>query len=281
MTKIAILGGGSWGTALSIVLSRSHKPHEISLWMRDPTLANSSQQSRENKFVPSGMPIPAARRHHHDLATGITKVRHHRRSHAFRVCAALFIPKHCRFRKTTSHCFRQRHQRPGALDALRMSEVVPKSPLANRSPLRSIRGAFRPVLRPGSRARRPYCRCGRHPKLDSRVRKPRSGARKSLADYIQAEFAGPSFRLYTNDDVVGVELAGAMKNVMAIAAGTCQGLGLGTNAIAALITRGLAEMSRLAMALGARAETLSGLAGLRRSGADLHRRVEPQSPTRN
>jgi glycerol-3-phosphate dehydrogenase (NAD(P)+) len=83
-----------------------------------------------------------------------------------------------------------------------------------------------------------------------------------VADYIQAEFAGPSFRLYTNDDVVGVELAGAMKNVMAIAAGACQGLGLGTNAIAALITRGLAEMARLALALGARAETLSGLAGL-------------------
>jgi glycerol-3-phosphate dehydrogenase (NAD(P)+) len=85
---------------------------------------------------------------------------------------------------------------------------------------------------------------------------------ESVADYIQAEFAGPSFRLYTNDDVVGVELAGAMKNVMAIAAGACQGLGLGTNAIAALITRGLAEMARLGMAVGARYETLSGLAGL-------------------
>jgi glycerol-3-phosphate dehydrogenase (NAD(P)+) len=84
----------------------------------------------------------------------------------------------------------------------------------------------------------------------------------ALPDYLQAEFATPSFRVYTNDDVVGVELAGATKNVVAIAAGACQGLGLGANAIAALITRGLAEMSRLAMALGARAETLSGLAGL-------------------
>jgi glycerol-3-phosphate dehydrogenase (NAD(P)+) len=90
--------------------------------------------------------------------------------------------------------------------------------------------------------------------------KTHEGAR--LTDHIQAEFATPSFRVYTNDDVVGVELAGAMKNVIAIAAGACQGLGLGANAIAALITRGLTEMSRLAMALGARAETLSGLAGL-------------------
>jgi glycerol-3-phosphate dehydrogenase (NAD(P)+) len=79
---------------------------------------------------------------------------------------------------------------------------------------------------------------------------------------LQEEFSGPNFRLYTNDDVLGVELAGAMKNVMAIAAGACQGLGLGSNALAALITRGLAEMTRLAVALGARPETLSGLAGL-------------------
>src|SRR3989449_5975807 len=84
----------------------------------------------------------------------------------------------------------------------------------------------------------------------------------ALATELQEEFAGPNFRLYTNDDVLGVELAGAMKNVMAIAAGACQGLGLGSNALAALITRGLAEMTRLAVALGARPETLSGLAGL-------------------
>jgi glycerol-3-phosphate dehydrogenase (NAD(P)+) len=83
-----------------------------------------------------------------------------------------------------------------------------------------------------------------------------------LADELQEELSGPSFRLYTNDDVLGVELAGAMKNVMAIAAGACQGLGLGSNPLAALITRGLAEMTRLAVALGARRETLSGLAGL-------------------
>jgi len=84
----------------------------------------------------------------------------------------------------------------------------------------------------------------------------------AMAMRLQEELAGPSFRLYTNDDVLGVELAGAMKNVMAIAAGACQGLGLGSNPLAALITRGLAEMSRLAVALGARQETLSGLAGL-------------------
>jgi glycerol-3-phosphate dehydrogenase (NAD(P)+) len=84
----------------------------------------------------------------------------------------------------------------------------------------------------------------------------------AVASWLQEELSGPSFRLYTNDDVLGVELAGAMKNVMAIAAGACQGLGLGSNPLAALITRGLAEMMRLAAALGARPETLGGLAGL-------------------
>jgi glycerol-3-phosphate dehydrogenase (NAD(P)+) len=84
----------------------------------------------------------------------------------------------------------------------------------------------------------------------------------ALAGELQDEFAAPNFRVYTNNDVLGVELAGAMKNVIAIAAGVCQGLGLGANPLAALITRGLAEMSRLAAALGAQSETLTGLAGL-------------------
>jgi glycerol-3-phosphate dehydrogenase (NAD(P)+) len=84
----------------------------------------------------------------------------------------------------------------------------------------------------------------------------------ALVAFLQDEFSGPAFRLYTNDDVLGVELAGAMKNVMAIAAGACQGLGLGANSLAALITRGLSEMTRLAVALGGKPETLSGLAGM-------------------
>lgn len=83
-----------------------------------------------------------------------------------------------------------------------------------------------------------------------------------LASEIQEEFSGPRFRLYTNDDVIGTEIAGAVKNVIAIAAGICTGLELGTNAVAALVTRGLAEMTRLAVALGGRRETLSGLAGV-------------------
>jgi glycerol-3-phosphate dehydrogenase (NAD(P)+) len=83
-----------------------------------------------------------------------------------------------------------------------------------------------------------------------------------LAETIQREFGDPSFRVYTNTDVTGVELGGALKNIIAIAAGVCDGLGLGHNSIAALITRGLAEITRLVVACGGRQETMAGLAGL-------------------
>jgi glycerol-3-phosphate dehydrogenase (NAD(P)+) len=83
-----------------------------------------------------------------------------------------------------------------------------------------------------------------------------------VAAEIQREFSGSTLRLYTNDDIVGVELGGAVKNVIALAAGVCAGLGLGANTIAALITRGLSEMTRLAIAMGGRGDTLAGLAGL-------------------
>jgi glycerol-3-phosphate dehydrogenase (NAD(P)+) len=83
-----------------------------------------------------------------------------------------------------------------------------------------------------------------------------------LTEIVQREFSDPRFRLYTNDDVIGVELGGALKNIIAIAAGVCAGVELGHNSIAALITRGLAEMTRLVVACGGRQETMSGLAGL-------------------
>lgn len=89
-----------------------------------------------------------------------------------------------------------------------------------------------------------------------------ASANAPIAAEVQEEFSGPAFRLYTNDDVIGTEIAGAVKNVIAIAAGVCTGLGLGTNAMAALVTRGLAEMTRLAVALGGRRDTIAGLAGV-------------------
>jgi len=89
-----------------------------------------------------------------------------------------------------------------------------------------------------------------------------ASADAAATEMVQSEFKGPSLRLYASDDVIGVEIGGSMKNVIAIAAGVVEGLGLGHNALAALITRGLAEVTRLACAVGGRRETLAGLSGL-------------------
>ena len=107
-----------------------------------------------------------------------------------------------------------------------------------------------------------------------------AGESPAVVESVMAQFRSPALRLYGSGDVVGVELGGALKNIIAIAAGVVEGLGLGHNALAALITRGLAELSRLAVALGAQRDTLAGPGRAWRSRADVHGRSEPQPPGR-
>jgi glycerol-3-phosphate dehydrogenase (NAD(P)+) len=245
MKKIAILGAGGWGTALAIVLSRSRKPHEISLWAHNAERAGAMRRDRENKTYLSGAKLPECIGIHSELEDALSGaqviVGAVPSAHARAVYASAmpFVAIGARFVSASKGLEPATH--------LRMSEVFAQVVTAKFAPriavisgpsfaLEAARGEPTAVV------------------LASRD--------AALAAELQEEFAGPNFRLYTNDDVLGVELAGAMKNVMAIAAGACQGLGLGSNALAALITRGLAEMARLAVALGARPETLSGLAGL-------------------
>ena len=258
MIKIAILGAGSWGTALSIVLCRSHKAHELSLWMRNPALTHTVNKTRVNELYLPACVIPTAVTITSDLAHALAKadiiVGAMPSAYARMVYsrALPFVEKSARvFVSATKGLEPSTHSRITEVLSQLLSEKFSPVPhiavLSGPSfALEAARGDPTAVVVASQ----------------SQQLTEDTGAIERVADYIQAEFAGPSFRLYTNDDVVGVELAGAMKNVMAIAAGACQGLGLGTNAIAALITRGLAEMARLALALGARAETLSGLAGL-------------------
>jgi glycerol-3-phosphate dehydrogenase (NAD(P)+) len=245
MTKIAILGGGGWGTALAIVLSRSRKRHEISLWVRNAGLAESIRRERENKTYLPGAKLPEAVRIHSQLEAALSGAQvilgavpsaHTRAVYAsalpFATSGASFVSASKGLEPSTH---------------LRMSEVIAQ--------LVSPRFAPRLAVISGPS----FAAEAARGEPTAVVLASRDAA---LASELQEQFAGPNFRLYTNNDVLGVELAGAMKNVMAIAAGACQGLGLGSNALAALITRGLAEMTRLAVALGARPETLSGLAGL-------------------
>jgi glycerol-3-phosphate dehydrogenase (NAD(P)+) len=245
MTKIAILGGGGWGTALAIVLLRSRRAHEISLWVRDAGLAELIHRERENKAYLPGSKLPDSVRVHSELRAALSGaqaiVGAMPSAHAREVYSAAlpFAATGASFVSASKGLEPRTH--------LRMSEVIGQ--------------VFSPKIAP-----RIAVISGPSFAAEAARGEPTAVVLASrdaaLAAELQEEFSGPSFRLYTNDDVVGVELAGAMKNVMAIAAGACQGLGLGSNALAALITRGLAEMARLAVALGARPETLSGLAGL-------------------
>ena len=245
MTKVAILGGGGWGTALAILLTRSRKPNEISLLVRNAELALAMQQNHENKVYLPGVPIPKSVRissHMNEAVSGAQIILGAMPSAHARAIYSAALPH---VADGASFVSASKGLESGT--HLRMSEVLLE--LTRKRPAPHIAVISGPSFA-----------------LEAARGEPTAvvvaSNDASLATMLQEQFAGPNFRLYTNDDVLGVELAGAMKNVMAIAAGACQGLGLGSNALAALITRGLAEMARLAGVLGARPETLSGLAGL-------------------
>src|SRR6266478_6532591 len=245
MTKIAILGAGGWGTALAIVLSRSRKTHEISLWVHNAGLAEAIRRDRENKTYLPGSKLPASLRVHPHLEAALSGAQvilgampsgHARAVYA---SALPFVTASASFVSASKGLEPSTH--------LRMTEVIAQV----------VSPKFVPRIAVIS---------GPSFAVEAARGEPTAVVLASqdvaLGAFLQEEFSGPTFRLYTNDDVLGVELAGAMKNVMAIAAGACQGLGLGANSVAALITRGLAEMARLVMALGGKPETLSGLAGM-------------------
>jgi glycerol-3-phosphate dehydrogenase (NAD(P)+) len=255
--KIAILGAGSWGTALAIVLTRSRQPHDISLWVHDPELAEFLRLERENRTYLPGQKVPAqvevtndpgAAMNGAQIVIGAVPAAYARKVYAFAKPhwnPEMIIVSATKGLEPISHARMSEviHDVLGDAAAARVAILSgPSFALeAARGEPTAVVVAGRPVLELTRVAGRHYA---------------------DPAGEVQSEFAGPAFRLYTNNDVLGVELAGAIKNVIAIAAGVCSGLGLGTNSLAALITRGLAEMTRLATRLGARPETMSGLAGL-------------------
>jgi glycerol-3-phosphate dehydrogenase (NAD(P)+) len=245
MSRIAILGGGSWGTGLSVVLGHSRRKHDIRVWVRDPSIAQSIRENLENQAYLAGVPIPACVQASTNLGevlreaqivVGVVPSAHARSVY---LQAVAHLSPEAAIVTATKGLEPATH--------LRMSEVIEQ--------VFSLKFIPRVAVLSGPSFA-----------LEAAKGEPTAVVLASkdrpLAAYLQEEFASSSFRLYTNDDVLGVEMAGAMKNVMAIAAGACQGLGLGANSLAALITRGLAEMTRLIVALGGKPETVSGLAGL-------------------
>jgi glycerol-3-phosphate dehydrogenase (NAD(P)+) len=243
--KIAIVGGGSWGTALAIALTRSSRPHRLALWAHSPDVVEVLRAKRVNEIYLPGFELPAEVEVSGTLSEalagaeivlGVMPSAHAR--DVYRAIRPNLDPRAV-FVSATKGLEPATHAR--------ISEII-ACEIAQNSPLRIA------VLSGPSFA------------LEVARGDPTAvvlaSADASLAAEVQEEFSGPTFRLYTNDDVIGTEIAGAVKNVIAIAAGVCTGLGLGANTNAALVTRGLAEMTRLAVALGGRRDTLAGLAGV-------------------
>ena len=238
---LAILGGGSWGTALACALAPRFSC--VKLWFHEPGLAERIRSTRINDVFLPGVRLPdnVDAVDSFDAALGDAAIALSvMPSHVVRDVYTRLLPA---LRPDTKIVSATKGLEAGTL--LRMSQVV-------RSVVGDGRGIA--VLSGPTFAREVA--------LGSPTAVVVASDDENLASEIQRRFSGPSFRSYASSDVTGVEIGGALKNVIAIGAGISDGLELGHNAVAALITRGLAELTRLAVAVGARADTMSGLAGL-------------------
>jgi glycerol-3-phosphate dehydrogenase (NAD(P)+) len=243
--KIAIIGGGSWGTALAIALTRSSMPHRLALWAHSADVVELLRTKRVNEIYLPGFQLPAEVEvtgalekalAGADIVLGVMPSAHAREM--YRTMRPHLEP-HSVFVSATKGLEPATHARISEVIAEEIGRDFPPRIAVLSGPSFAVEvAAGDPTV------------------------VVLASADAALAAEVQEEFSGPRFRLYTNDDVVGTEIAGAVKNVIAIAAGVCTGLGLGTNTMAALVTRGLAEMTRLAVALGGRRDTLAGLAGV-------------------
>ena len=246
MSKIAIIGAGAWGTGLAVVLGRK-ATHEVRLWAHEKDVSDTIQQSRVNeKFLP-GQTVPDsvfATSSYQDAFQGAEIVVSVMPSHH---CRAVFEEMNVHLKPDMLVVSATKGIENDTL--MRMSEVITQVVQVSRGYAPRVGALSGPSFAKEVARGDPTA-----------ITIASSDAQ--LAETVQREFSGPSLRVYTNDDVTGVELGGALKNIIAIAAGVCDGLGLGHNSVAALITRGLAEITRLAVACGGRPETMAGLAGL-------------------
>ena len=240
---VAIVGAGSWGTALALVAGRNGRP--VSLWTRDSAIANGIQTTGYNPRYLTDVALPRSVKPTTSMKEAIVGAKF----------AFLVVPSHV-MRDTVG----MMREHIGAdtilitaakgienITLMRMSQVIEETVSPRTSP--------QIVVLSGPSFSREVAQ-GDPTAIVAASREP------GWSQAVQQQFSYGAFRIYTNDDVVGVELGGAIKNVIAIAAGVVRGLGFGSNSAAAIITRGLAEMTRLALACGARVETMAGLAGL-------------------
>ena len=255
--KILVLGAGAWGTALAASAAASH---HVTLWARDAAQADVLQRSRQNARYLPGIPLPDGLIFKGGLLSAAALAAPELIVIATPVASVRAVLQQLADVAVPVAWLSKGFEEPVASAA----EPLPPSGLTGKGVKRGlmvheIRREVAVNLRSGVLS---------GPSFAQEVARGQPTALVAASEHadvrqtlVQA-FHGPTLRVYANDDVVGVEVGGAVKNVLAIATGLCDGLSLGLNARAALITRGLAEMTRLGVALGARAETFTGLSGL-------------------
>jgi len=246
--KIIVLGGGAWGTALAIsACCNSLSRHQVTLWVRDGQQGQAMQQQRENQRYLPGVALPS------DLqisASNLSELVDSLSQYDLVIVASpmaglrglLSQMQGCR--APVAWLCKGFEAGTGSAPGLLGHEV---------------QGEVAPGLRAGVLSGPSFAQ---EVALGQPTALVAASLHAEVRDALVAAFHSPTLRVYANEDVVGVEVGGAVKNVLAIATGLCDGLQLGLNARAALITRGLAEMTRLGLALGAKTETFMGLSGL-------------------
>ena len=241
--KIAVIGGGAWGTALAMLLA--DKRHEVTLWMYEKELAEETARTRENRVYLPGFILPPSIIITASLETAVrgkSVLLSVVPSHTVRVVAGQYAP----FLEKDAIII-------SASKGIEIDTLMPLSEIFKDVLPKEFHGRLCFLSGP-SFAREVAS------KMPTAIALASSDP--ALGKKAQAVLSNDYFRVYTNDDIVGVELAGALKNIVAIAAGVLEGMGYGSNTLAALLTRGLVEMARLGAAMGGKPSTFAGLAGM-------------------
>jgi glycerol-3-phosphate dehydrogenase (NAD(P)+) len=241
--RVVVLGGGSWGTSLAKLLSESD--HHTTIWVHNPEVCAIIRERRENTVYLPGFPLPGTLRATSDMEEALEGVD----------VVVYVSPSHV----AREIMERARPHMPAGVPVVsaskgieertlkRMSEVIAEA--LGRTDLATVASLSGPSFAREVAGRMPTAVTA-------------AAVSHELAALVQRLFSGPTFRVYTSTDLVGVELGGSVKNVIAIAAGVSDGLGFGSSTRAALITRGVAELSRLVTKLGGDARTVAGLSGV-------------------
>lgn len=245
MSRIAVMGSGAWGTAIAISLAR-RGGHQIALWSFEKDVAAAMREKRENTAFLPGFRLPEPVFVCEDPAEALAGA-----EIVVSVTPSQFV--------RSSYKAFAAHLHAGQLLVSATKGIEDESCLRMTQVIAEVLGTEGLELPCGVLSGPSFAQ---EVAAGAPTAITMASADLALASRIQREFSSGSLRLYTNDDVVGVELGGSLKNVIAIAAGIVAGLGLGYNSNAALVTRGIAEITRLAVACGGRRETLAGLSGV-------------------